>query len=351
MAVVKRGKRYGVVTYRAGVRRWVGTFDTKNEANDADAKARLDAKEPGSGTTVKEFADSWLRNYPRPKESTEIHYEQMIRLFVREFGKLRLRDLSRVKLRAWAVGHPGAAQVARAMLSDAQRDRLIAENLLTNLRLPGSRGRKDIVALREDDVQKLSECAIAAHGPFGVQCLGPMIRLAAFTGVRPGELFALRWQDVSVERGLMVVTRQWNHRTQKYTSPKNGRPRDIELIPEATKALRDLEHRASTELLFVTKQGKPFNGATHYYWNPVRVAFGRPDMDFYELRHAFGSLLARMGVGAPAIAQMMGHTDGGKLALERYIHMAAEDSRDEVRRAFAVRPSLHVVSSAEAASV
>ncbi|HLY82947.1 MAG TPA: tyrosine-type recombinase/integrase, partial [Acidimicrobiales bacterium] len=82
-------------------------------------------------------------------------------------------------------------------------------------------------------------------------------------------------------------------------------------------------------------------------WNPVRVAYGDPDLDFYALRHSYGTMLARHGVGAPAIALMMGHTDGGKLALQRYIHMTALDARAEVRTALE-RRILRVVSSDEA---
>lgn len=345
MALVKRGGRYGVVVYRNGERKWVGTFDSKQEAQDAEAQSRLDRRS-SSSLTVAQFAATWLDHYPRPKESTRIHYEGLIAGFVREWGKVQLRDLQRHRLRHWAVEHRAQAQVARAMLGDAHRDGLLADNPLAGLRLPGSRGRRDLVAPDEVAIDRLASCACFVHGEYGEQVYAPMIRFAAATGLRPGELHALRWQDVSLEQRLVVVARQYNHRVGQFTSPKNGRMRELELIPAALAALRTLHaHRMQVTggLIFFTKQAKPFTGrVSHYYWHPVRVAFGDPSMPFYALRHAFGTMLAVNGLSAPAIAHAMGHEDGGELALKTYIHMTAATAREEVRRAFD-RPQLHVI--------
>jgi hypothetical protein len=48
----------------------------------------------------------------------------------------------------------------------------------------------------------------------------------------------------------------------------------------------------------------------------------------------YGTLLARKGLAPYEIAAMMGHKDGGKLAMERYIHVTERDARDKVAAAF-----------------
>jgi integrase len=120
------------------------------------------------------------------------------------------------------------------------------------------------------------------------------------------------------------------------TATKNGRTRTVYLPDEALARSTAAGHG---QALFVTPTGRGMGGATsHYYWHPVRCAFGRPDLDFYALRHFYGTHLASLGVSAENIAQAMGHTDGGKLALTTYIHATAQGSRAAIAAAFGGGP-------------
>lgn len=344
MAIVKRGKKYGVVVYERGRRRWVGTFDSHKVAVEEEAKAVLERHLPNGSLTVEMFAGTWLERYPRPKRSTEVHYAQQIKAFVRDYGVWRLRDLSRSEMRQWAIANPGTVSTARAMLGDAFRDGLIPANPLAGMRLPASRGRRDLVALTEQQVFQLVATAEKTHGRYGELVYGPMVQFAAYTGLRPGELHGLRWADVDLARELVRVERQFSPKANTFTAPKNGSAREVYLTPLAAEAFRKIP-RTTLREVFTTKNGKHFSGrVSHYYWDPVRAAFQQPELDFYALRHYFGSMLARMGVNAPEIARAMGHVDGGKLALERYIHITEKESRERIKQAFAGRPTLTVVS-------
>ncbi len=101
--------------------------------------------------------------------------------------------------------------------------------------------------------------------------------------MRPGELFALSWSDLA---GTEVHVRQNLSPGGDLKRPKNGRARRVVLPPPAKNALAGVSPIAGQPWVFTTKTGKQFSGASlHYTWNPVRVAAGRPSMDFYELRH------------------------------------------------------------------
>jgi len=344
VAIVKRGKRYGVVVYERGRRRWIGTYGTRKEASEAEAQAVLERHLPNASLTVESFAATWLERYPRPKRSTEVLYAQQIKGFVRVFGAWRLRDLSRSQMRHWAVNSPTAVSTARAMLGDAFRDGLIPSNPLAEMRLPSSRGRRDLVALTEEEVFRLVAVAEKTHGRYGELVYAPMVQFAAYSGLRPGELHGLRWDDVDMRGEVIRVERQFSPKANAFTTPKNGMRRDVYLTPLAAEAFRRVA-RTSLAEIFTTKNGKHFSGrVSHYYWDPVRAAFGQPELDFYALRHYFGSMLARMGVNAPEIARAMGHVDGGKLALQRYIHITERESRERIKQALAGRPQLKVVS-------
>ena len=71
-----------------------------------------------------------------------------------------------------------------------------------------------------------------------------------------------------------------------------------------------------------------------HYFPPVARAAGRPEFTPHCLRHYYGTLLARMGLQPYEIASMMGHKDGGKLAMDRYIHVTEQDARAKVAAAF-----------------
>jgi len=345
VAIVKRGGKYGVVVYEHGKHRWIGTRDSRKAAVELEAEALLERRVPGGDLTVKTFAATWLERYPRPKRSTTVHYEQTIKGFVERFGAWRLKDLSRAQMRQWAIASPHQMATARAMLGDAFRDGLIDSNPLAGMRLPTSRGRRDIEALTELQVYRLVEIAQEVHGEYGRLVYGPMIQLAAFSGLRPGEIHGLRWDDVNLHAETLRVERQYSPKAQAFTTPKNGQTRVVYLTPPAAEALRTIPRTTHREV-FTTKNGKHFSGrVSHYYWSPVRAAFGDAELDFYALRHFFGSMLARMSVNAPEIARAMGHVDGGKLALERYVHISEREARDRIKQAFTEPRRLTVVSN------
>lgn len=377
MAVFRRGSRWGARIYdpRTGGQRWLGTFGTKREAQEAVRAAEVEKARPDSrDETCDEFAERWMRDYAHGRDpSTVRHYEQMLPAFARDFAGRRLRDVSRVEARAWAVGgpvpksiekvargwkdavwekrpegrrlvvpaHQGQAKVVRTMFSDARRDGLAEENPFAGMRLDGSRGRKDITPLSEAELGRLvglaGECW--PDDEWGETTYAAMILTAAYTGIRPGELHAIRWEDVDFKRNLLHVEQQFSSRIGTYKKPKSHKARTVVLPDQALEAIRRVPRvvprEGEPDVVFRTQRGSPFNQRSHhYYWDSVRKAFRRPGMDFYELRHFCGSFLADRGASPMDIAQQLGHQDGGRLAMELYIHSYEDRARERLLGTF-----------------
>jgi integrase len=107
------------------------------------------------------------------------------------------------------------------------------------------------------------------------------------------------------------------------------------LPPPAKDALVDAATRINQPWLFVTPTGRQFSkGTLLYYWRPVRAAFGRPDMDFYELRHFCATHLLELGVSPSDVAVQLGHRDGGALVMSTYGHPAEDGARERLKRAY-----------------
>lgn len=324
---------------------WAGTYETKAEAHEAGRKAHERYRRlPSRLETVESYASHWLIDNPRPKESTNRHYAEMSKIFTNEYGPKRLADISRLDAKRFAREHRGAARSVRAMFSDAMDDGLIEVNPFANLRMPQSRGRKDLEVLGEPEIARLVEVAKREHPNHG---FWRMVQFAAYTGMRPSEIYGLEWRDVNFDDEEIEVRRQLYRR--RCTVPKNGRSRTIILPPPAAEALKGLAkfspvrmedeqgHERDLDLVFRNKERGPMSQtALHGAWTPVRAAFGRSDFDFYGLRHTCATLLLEKGCSAEDVAEQLGHTDNGILVLSVYGHPSKARARERLKRAFKV---------------
>ncbi len=335
--IVKRGGKYGVSVYdkALGRKRWVGTYATRREAKDAERAASNLAVAHGLESCA-DFAERWPNDYPRAAAASRRTYRYALQQFRKDFADVRLRDLDKPTARSWALRQPQSnARAARAMFTDAINDGLHpGPNPFANLRLEQPRGRKDLTALKESELLHLADCALESLGKYG-PTFRAMTLFAAYVGLRPGELYALERQDVGLDE---VMIRRSVDGTGQIKSPKNGRSRTVILPPPAREALVDVPPRVDVPWLFVTPRGRRFSKGSHlYYWRLVRTTFGRPTMDFYELRHFCATHLLELGVSHADVAVQLGHTDGGALVMSTYGHPSEEGARERLKRAYSTK--------------
>lgn len=335
--IIKRGDRYGVRIYRAGKQEWVGTFATRREAKAAE-RAELTRVHPANEKTVTEFVEWWKEHCPRPRASTNRHNAYMVKPFVRDFGSVRMSDVTPDRAQEWARANQASHPVVRALFNDAKRNGAVTSNPFANLRLSQSKGRKGLSALTEDELHELADVALAALGAYG-PTFRAVILFAGYVGLRPAELFCLRWSDVDFAAQTVHISKSLGS-TGEVTLPKNGEARTVVLPPAAAAALRGMPRRADSPYLFTTTTGQRFSKTSHYYyWSQVRAAAGRPGMDFYELRHFCATELLRREVSPGAVAVQLGHTDGGALVMSTYGHMEDAIARARVLKAFGGMPA------------
>lgn len=328
MAPRRRGKSFTASGYDKATKkkRHLGTYPTRKEAAEAEAKWKL--RSHGTGReTCDQFAERWTKDYPRLRESTNLHNAERVKRFAKDFKGIRLSEVDRPAARAWALKHPHHLGAVRAMFGDALRDGLVTINPFSNLRLPGSRGRKDLVALTEQELHALADVALDDRmelGDFGPQYRA-MILFAGYVGLRPGELFALRREDV--EGDLVTIERAWSSKSRKMERPKNGKPRTVTIPPKASDALSVVPPNPEG-LLFVSPTGRMWTQPSNfYYWSRLRLIANRPGTDWYELRHACATFMLERGATVADVAHQLGHTDGGMLVSQVYGHPADAGAR------------------------
>jgi len=347
----RRGNRWVAFGYdRAlGYSKHLGTYTTEGEAKNREAEHRL-RTQPTGAETCDRFARRWVQDYPRPRASTNLHNAERVQRFAKDFEGVKLAAVDRPAARAWAMKHRSAVSSVRAMFGDAMRDGIVDLNPFANLRLPGSRGRKDIVALTEPELTALADVALSSEmemGDFAAEYRA-MVLFAGYVGLRPGELFALQAGDLRGD--VCLIERALSSKTKEIGPTKNGRARSVFVPPVAITALEQVPpHRSG--LLFESPAGRMWTqGSHHRYWSMLRRFAKRPGMDFYELRHAAATMLLERGVPHADVAQQLGHTDGGALVMSTYGHPAEAAARARISAAWGadVAP-LHSISSAQRA--
>ena len=190
--------------------------------------------------------------------------------------------------------------------------------------------------LTRDEVEQLASCAHEVWSGEVACTMHALVSMAAFVGMRPGELYGLRWSDIDLRNDEVHVRRQYSTASRSFELPKNGKPRDIALTGPAKAALSEMPRPLDAdELIFRASRGGPITGRVqHYYWHPIRCRFGKPSMDLYELRHFCASWLFNdLELPAQDVAHQLGHTDGGALVQRLYGHSSERLARERIKRA------------------
>lgn len=153
-----------------------------------------------------------------------------------------------------------------------------------------------------------------------------MITVAVRTGLRLGELLALRWSDVDLQAGRLVVRRAVSRGL--VGTPKNGKSREVPLSEQAALALR--QHPRHGELVFCDQALMMFTrGATKW---PLRRALSRAglrQMGWHTLRHSFASQLVMRGAPLKGVQELLGHSTIEMTM--RYSHLSPDARREAVR--------------------
>lgn len=153
----------------------------------------------------------------------------------------------------------------------------------------------------------------------------PLLLLALRTGLRQGELRALRWDDLDLLSGKVFIRRAaWN---DKVGTPKGGRAREVPLSEEAVQVLKLLPRNGALVFAHPEKRMWHRNEMKWPLWRACKRA-GLQRFGWHVLRHTFASHLVMRGIPMKAIQELLGHRD--IRTTMRYAHLVPGARRDAV---------------------
>lgn len=329
MAVVKRGNTWQVQV-RVGkdaAGKWIRrgmTCDTKAEAERAERKLMAEAEGnrarfvAPTKDTLGAFLTGWFaRRKPRLRPTTQAAYDAILRVHVLPaLGAVRLSDLSPRRVQAW-LDSMGASQrtddcrtVLTTALNDAVKLGLVAVNAAARTEAPHRvKPKRQSFTLEE-----VGALAAAAQG----LRVGNLVTVAAYTGLRRGELLGLKWEDVDFGAATVTVRRQvvqvkGGPFVQEATKTEAG-ARVVPLFLPALAALKAQKALLAKEGLvcpwvFPAETGRPWapGRVSGYFAIVVEKANLPANKPLHALRHTAASVLLSAGVEPEQAAKIMGH--------------------------------------------
>lgn len=196
----------------------------------------------------------------------------------------------------------------------------------------------ELEAYSRAEQKKIAEY-VQAHP--GIREFGILLCLS--TGMRIGELCALQWQDLDLERGELYVRKTLERvynvdmKTTRIavTEPKTPSSRRTIPIPrELLKILKRSNALVKPEYFLLSGTARPTEPRTYrnFFYDMIQKA-GVRRIKFHGLRHSFATLMVESKADIKTVSSILGHS-GVEITMDTYVHPTQESKRQQMSKAF-----------------
>jgi integrase len=365
----KRGNGEGSVYQRKSDGLWVGSVSldngkrkvfygkTKKEVTEKLITARHEQLQgvlvTAPAQTLKDYLEHWLEEVQKPtiRTSSYVKYRKVIYTYIiPAIGKIQLQKLTPQRVQSLYTSKlkeglaPKTVQsihgVLHKALDNAVKWNLVARNVcdvVSPPRVPQT--EKQVLTVQQ---ARLLLDHVKKHR------LEVLLTVALTTGMRRGEILALRWSDINLEEGSIQVKRTVDYITHYgyvETEPKTARGRRkillssfvVEMLNAHCLAQMEERHKAGDKWI---DKNLVFCGLLGDFFNPnylLRVFkkiledAGLPRMRFHDLRHSAATILLSMNVHPKVVQEMLGHSTIN-MTLDTYSHVLPSMQKDIAER-------------------
>lgn len=337
------------------------TFADEDDALLWLASKRLDVKRgvwappKDPAPVLRDYARRWVeqrrnRKGQPLKPRTRAEYFGIISRNFAELAPMRVDAITPADVRAWYVAmddYPAMQANAYGLLSAIMHTAVVDELILrTPCHIRG--GSVKDRATATEVLGPLEVVRLADAMPMNYRAL---VYLAAYSGLRMGELFELRRRDVDPD-GTWVAVRQavtFTKGEEHVGSPKSEAGARVVMLPPhiapiVVQHLYLWSGASEDDLVFTSGRGNRLRASTLYrHFYPARKAIGREDLRWHDLRHTGATMAAQAGATLAELMARLGHSTVAAALV--YQHATTERDREIADRITeqATRPALRVV--------
>lgn len=356
----KDGSWMGQVTLPESDKRKTVYGKTRQEVAEKITKILADVQ---SGTYIEpskmplsHWLNTWLWEYKKQslRPNTFTSYEQNIRVHIEpELGKITLKDLKPDKLQSFynkKVEHISPAtvkklhQIIHGALQQAYKNQMVPKNVSELVILPRMK-KKEVKVFSKEEQQKFMDIIKGDRAELA-------FRLDLATGLRIGELLALRWCDIDLDNSTLKVNQSLNR--VKFFDSKGNKSYNLDfgevktksgnrIIPIPENIVNELKlHKAKQQekeseetdesmdykLVFCTSNGTPLEprNLMRSFYRLTEKA-GIMDANFHCMRHTFATRALEAGINPKIVQEILGHSTIS-MTLDTYSHVMPDTKKD-----------------------
>lgn len=264
--------------------------------------------------TVKEMIDISLKmNRASRKVNTHYGYKKVLnRYVIPSFGKRKIDSIKPSELLQWqnnlleklsSKSVINARIVFNGIFQDALRDELIPKNPFTIVKAPKNIALKENKPFSKEEIFKILDAT-----PDKIKLF---FAIGFFTGMRTGEITALKWNDIDLINKTISVKATRNKGIE--TTPKTKSSiRDIDILDVLIPYIENhLKYKTyDSKYVFTSGLNKPYYSSIKIstcYWSKVLKNLDIEYRNLYQMRHTFASLMISSGEDILWVSNMLGH--------------------------------------------
>lgn len=306
--------------------------------------------------TVGSWLEKWLAVEVRSqvKPSTFATYQYKVQQYILpHIGKESLKKISRKSLQKWVgllVEKNLASstirlvvQIFRMSIKFAQKKQILLSDPAEDLLLPKMKKRK-VHALSVKEQQNLEKTAFKVME-------GASVLISLYTGLRIGEISALKWSDIDFSAQVIYVQRTLQRiplkkgtcQTQLVVQEAKtvGSDRVVPFSSQLKTYLMDLKIKSKSQFVIATREKALEPRSITYHFRKILKKASLTHLHFHQLRHTFATRALEIGGDIASISKLLGH-HSPKFTLDVYmdslLHQRKEISRKIEKKYFFMTP-------------
>lgn len=296
-----------------------------------ELKEKLNLGVSRSTPALGEWLETWLKDYVAMdrKPSTVANYTTIAKIhLIPEMGRVRIDKITQTDVQRLIARKTRSKlapksvrlihHVLRCCLNAAVSHKMLAANPAIGVILPRVE-RGEIATISPVDVFQLQNADLLESEP-----MFPCVLLMVYTGLRRGEAMALRWSDIDLERGTLVVQREIVKVAggTVYQSPKTKNSNRLVPFGDALKSILIQHHQRqeviikktkgykNQDLVFARETGAPYYpDSFRKILHRILKKAGLENVRVHDLRHTCATLLMLSGVNPKVVQEILGHSN------------------------------------------
>jgi integrase len=304
-------------------------------------------------TSIAELSGHWMQSIRmKVKESTYARYCHMLQAHILpQLGDMAVEELGTEKVEYYLSdllthgrldGNGGLSGktvkdllgLLKELMQFAQRNHIVFNCSMDDISLKQEIKEKEI--LNESDRMRLVSCMTKASEPIRTGII-----LCLYTGLRIGELCALRWKEIDLSNRVLYV-KYTMQRIQDYSEDRKTKTKLIRTSPKSKSSIRFIPLpnflvdilkplQATPEAYFLSGDEdrliEPRNLQMQFkkYLKECEIR----DVSFHCLRHTFSTIGLRSGMDSKTLSELLGHSNVN-ITLNNYVHSSMEYKRESM---------------------